>query len=261
MPAVDRDFGLNFRLTAGGKRRGLEAVSRIDKQPARQSDGTTAGTRFVAMPMCLHFAIDLGVDSADRHPMKHIFPMTIFALLAITACALAVAAEASSSTSQAKAGEKVVGSCVLSPKDVEGGFLPQDVAKIYFRDYEHKEIADVPIQQIRISKPPKHGTLKFVMFSEYSGDPHFIYKPAKGFLGKDSAEFSVAVGNETLRVIESIVVYRGVSTGSRELELCPRGSVWKISRGLDFHIAHQSPRHAGKTLSLSHARLSNQDHS
>jgi hypothetical protein len=125
--------------------------------------------------------------------------------------------------------EKIAGSCILNPKNIEGGFLPDFVAQQYYSQYEHKDIGSIPASNIRVLKAPQHGTLVFSTNSEISGDPHYLYRPARGFVGNDTVEFSVNVGNETLRVIQTVVVVDGVLSGARETKFCPQGGVWKIS--------------------------------
>lgn len=172
--------------------------------------------------------------------MKHLLNMATFVLVTSTA---AVAADHPSAPSRHEPVERVAGSCILFPKGAEGDFIPEYVAEIYF-GYEREEIAALN-PQVEILKAPRYGRLKFVSFSEHSSNPHFIYKPPKGFLGKDSAEFSVRVGSETLRVIGTVVFYQGVLTSARERRLCPRGGFWKISRSWTSQIASLLPHHVG----------------
>ena len=126
------------------------------------------------------------------------------------------------------------GNGVAQGSAVGGGISFGVAAQHFLIAYEHKDPMDVDISQVQIkllavNQLPKHGSLIIEKDDPYQGA---FYRPDEGYLGRDRAEATVAVGKDLVRVVYVFVVQQKAVDSllpAEERKLCPRGFQWKIS--------------------------------
>src|SRR6266568_2525968 len=126
--------------------------------------------------------------------------------------------------------DRTLGVCqvIENPPMIPGGSAVNSInpigwVKIYFSADEKRNVEGPG--RVSVLRNPAHGTLA----ADDQG--HYLYLPASGHLGKDSATLLVEMGGLKVRVVYSFQVVKMINQDTEKL--CPPSGVRKISLNLD----------------------------
>jgi hypothetical protein len=125
--------------------------------------------------------------------------------------------------------DRIIGVCGLVGNPMHDSALnsvaPTAAALIYFHNIG--ELLDVGSGVATVLSKPQHGTLK----PNPDAPGGYLYLPGTHYFGPDRATFVVEIGNKRVRVEYFFKVLEGgVADGDyQDKELCPMGTLWKVS--------------------------------